>query len=155
MNSKIWDIPEERSGIVPALMLSYHNLPSHLKRCFAYCSIFPKDYEFEEKQLVLLWMAEGLIQSQQEEKEMEELGMEYFRNLLSRSFFQQSSMDKSRFLMHDLISDLAQSVAGDTCFRMEDRVCSGNQENISGKARHSSYLGGLYDGNKKFEDWRM
>ncbi|KAG2671914.1 hypothetical protein I3760_13G015200 [Carya illinoinensis] len=82
---------------------------------------------------------------------MEELGMEYFRNLLSRSFFQQPSMDKSRFVMHDLISDLAQSVAGDTCFRMEDRVCNGKQENILGKARHSAYLGGLYDGTKKFE----
>ncbi|XP_035542031.1 putative disease resistance RPP13-like protein 1 [Juglans regia] len=54
LNSKIWDIPEERSGIAPALMLSYHNLPSHLKRCFAYCSILSKDYEFEEKQVVLL-----------------------------------------------------------------------------------------------------
>ncbi|KAG7942132.1 hypothetical protein I3843_16G084500 [Carya illinoinensis] len=152
LKNKIWDIPEERSGIAPALMLSYHNLPSHLKRCFAYCSILPKDYEFKEKEVVLLWMAEGLIQPRQVEDEMEDLGSEYFHNLLARSFFQQSGFDKSRFLMHDLINDLAQSVAGETCFRMEYEVGGsqhGNRPII--KARHSSYLGSQYDVAKKFE----
>ena len=151
LNSKIWDIPEERSGIVPALMLSYHHLPSHLKRCFAYCSIIPKDYEFEEKQLVLLWMAEGLIQLQEGRKQPEDLGSEYFRNLLSRSFFQQSSKDNSRFLMHDLINDLAQWVAGDICFRMGDKLECNNKGKFPKKARHSAYLGGRFDGTKRFE----
>ncbi|KAM4081786.1 hypothetical protein ACJW30_11G118700 [Castanea mollissima] len=130
---------EDRSGIVPALMLSYYHLPSHLKRCFAYCSILPKDYEFEEQQLVLLWMAE------------EDLGCEYFRNLLSRSFFQQSSKDKSWFLMHDLINDLAQWVAGDICFRMGDKLEVNNIGKFSKQVRHLSYLGGRYDGTKRFE----
>ncbi|XP_040999300.1 putative disease resistance protein At3g14460 isoform X1 [Juglans microcarpa x Juglans regia] len=132
-------------------MLSYHHLPSHLKRCFAYCSILPKDYEFKEKEVVLLWMAEGLIQPLQDEEEMEDLGFEYFRNLLSRSFFQQSRINESQFVMHDLINDLAQSVASDTCFRMEDRVGGNKHENIPIKARHSSYLGSKFDVTKKFE----
>jgi hypothetical protein len=151
LNSKIWDIPEGKSRIVPALLLSYHHLPSHLKRCFAYCSVFPKDYEFEEVQLVLLWMAEGLIQPPEGDKQMEDLGIEYFRNLLSRSFFQQSSTKKSQFVMHDLINDLAQWVAGDICFRMEDRIGSINGRRLPKKSRHSSYLGGQYDSAKKFE----
>ena len=151
LNSKIWEIPEERNGIVPALMLSYYHLPLHLKRCFAYCSILPKDYEFEEQQLVLLWMAEGLIQLKDGRKSPEDLGSEYFRNLLSRSFFQQSSKDKSRFLMHDLINDLAQWVAGDICFRMGDKLEVNNIGKFSKQVRHLSYLGGRYDGTKRFE----
>ncbi|KAG2708533.1 hypothetical protein I3760_05G198300 [Carya illinoinensis] len=151
LKSEIWDIPEKKSGIVPALMLSYYHLPSHLKRCFAYCSILPKDYEFEKKHVVLLWMAEGLIQQGKEEKEMEILGEEYFLDLLARSFFQQSNNNKSRFVMHDLINDLAKSVAGNTCFRMEDRVEGSKQGSIFKKARHVSYLGDECDGFKKFE----
>ncbi|XP_035541616.1 putative disease resistance RPP13-like protein 1 [Juglans regia] len=122
LKNKIWDISMEESGIPSSLMVSYDNLPSHLKRCFAYCSILPKDYKFEEKEVVLLWMAEGLIKPLQDEEEMEDLGSKYFCNLLSRSFFQQSRINESQFVMHDLINDLAQSVAGNTCFRMEDRV---------------------------------
>jgi Leucine-rich repeat (LRR) protein len=151
LKSKIWDLPEVESEIAPALMLSYHHLPSHLKRCFAYCSVLPKDYLFEEKHLVLLWMAEGLLQPQKGKKRMEDLGSEYFHNLLSRSFFQQSFKDESQYLMHDLINDLAQQVAGDICFKMEDRVWDNNGRKPSTKARHSSYLGGRYDGIQKFE----
>jgi hypothetical protein len=139
------------SEIEPALMLSYHNLPFHLKRCFMYCSMLPKDYEFKERQLVLLWIAEGLLQPRDGRKQMEDLGNEYFHNLLSRSFFQQSFKDESRFLMHDLINDLAQWVAGDICFKMEDKIGGDNGRKPSSKARHSSYLGGEYDGIQKFE----
>ncbi|XP_042978096.1 putative disease resistance RPP13-like protein 1 [Carya illinoinensis] len=149
LNSEIWKIGGEE--IVPALMLSYYHLPSHLKRCFAYCSILPKDYEFKEKEVVLLWMAEGWIQPQQKEKEMEDLGSKYFRDLLARSFFQQSNDKKSGFVMHDLINDLAKSVAGNTCFRMEDRVEGSKQGSIFKKARHLTYLGYFHDGFKKFE----
>jgi hypothetical protein len=169
LKSKIWDIPEARSGIVPALMLSYHHLPSHLKRCFMYCSILPEDYEFKEQELILLWMAEGLIQPPEGDKQMEDLGSEYFQDLLSRSFFQQSStkklqhempwwnasnhssMKKPRFVMHDLIKDLAQLVAGDICFRMEDGILGSNGRRLPKKSRHSSYLGGQYNISKNFE----
>ncbi|XP_044499324.1 putative disease resistance protein RGA4 [Mangifera indica] len=62
LESKIWSTSDERDHILPALKLSYHYLPSNLKRCFGYCAIFPQDYEFEEKELALLWIAEGIVQ---------------------------------------------------------------------------------------------
>ncbi|KAL7234403.1 hypothetical protein ACSBR1_017913 [Camellia fascicularis] len=151
LNSKIWDLTEANE-IPLALRLSYHHLPSHLKQCFAYCSILPKDYEFEEMELVFLWMAEGLLQQQNGQKRMEDLGVEYFRELQSRSFFQPSSGgESSKFVMHDLINDLAQSVAGYTCFRLEDKLKAQEQCPKWKSARHSSYMQSKFDAIKKFE----
>uniref|UniRef100_A0A2N9J6G9 NB-ARC domain-containing protein n=1 Tax=Fagus sylvatica TaxID=28930 RepID=A0A2N9J6G9_FAGSY len=133
LNSKIWDMAEKNSDVLPTLRLSYLYLPSHLKRCFAYCSLFPKDYEFEEKELVLLWMAEGLVQETEGNKSMEKLGGEYFGDLHRRSFFQQSSNDESLFVMHDLINDLAEWAAGDLCYRLEDKLGCIKQSEISTK----------------------
>ncbi|MCI00623.1 disease resistance protein, partial [Trifolium medium] len=86
LSSEIWDLPEEVSNIVPALRLSYDHLPSHLKRCFASCSLFPKDYVFEKEQLILIWMAENFLQcpQPQQSKSMLEVGEQYFDDLLSR-----------------------------------------------------------------------
>lgn len=54
LNSKIWDLLEERCDIVRALRVRYHYLSPNLKRCFAYCSLFSKDYEFHEEEETLL-----------------------------------------------------------------------------------------------------
>ncbi|KAL6327644.1 hypothetical protein AAG906_022207 [Vitis piasezkii] len=152
LTSKIWDLPEEKSHILPALKLSYHHLPSHLKRCFAYCSIFPKDYEFNKDELILLWMAEGFLQQTKGENQPEKLGCEYFDDLFSRSFFQQSTQNSSQFLMHDLINDLAQSIAGDICFNLDDELENNKQSTaVSEKARHLSFNRQRYEMMRKFE----
>uniref|UniRef100_F6HVF9 Uncharacterized protein n=1 Tax=Vitis vinifera TaxID=29760 RepID=F6HVF9_VITVI len=54
-----------------------------LARCFAYCSIFPKDYVFEKEKLVLLWMAEGFLDGSKRGETIEEFGSMCFDNLLS------------------------------------------------------------------------
>ncbi|CAL5376366.1 unnamed protein product [Camellia sinensis] len=83
---------------------------------------------------------------------MEDVGGEYFRELLSRSFFQPLSTGKSsKFVMHNLINDLAQVVARDTCFRLEDRLKYQEQCKNIKKARHSSYMRESREGMKKFE----
>ena len=154
-NSKILDLSRTECEILPALQLSYHYLPSYLKRCFAYCAMFPKYYEFDSKTLVLLWMAEGLIQQPNiYNLTMEDLGDGYFRELLSRSFFQSSGKNESRFVMHDLISDLAQVASGGICFCLEDNLESNGQSTISKGTRHSSFIRGKFDVFKKFESFR-
>ncbi|TKY49733.1 putative disease resistance RPP13 protein 1 [Spatholobus suberectus] len=133
LESKIWDFPNDRSNILPALMLSYYYLPSTLKRCFAYCSIFPKSYQFWRKELVRLWMAEDLLPHPKGNENVEELGTEYFDDLTSRSFFIKSS--RKRFVMHDLVVDLAEFVSGGFSFRLE-----GQKNNyLSARTRHLSH----------------
>jgi len=118
LESDIWELPKEHSEIIPALFLSYRYLPSHLKMCFAYCALFPKDYEFVKEELILLWMAQNFLQSPEQIRHPEEVGEEYFNDLLSRSFFQQSSF-VGHFVIHDLLNDLAKYVSMDFCFRLK------------------------------------
>ncbi|KAL7234873.1 hypothetical protein ACSBR1_018357 [Camellia fascicularis] len=121
------------------------------QRCFGYCAIVPKDYEFEEDEIVLLWMAEGLIEHPKGGEQIEDVGRRYFHELVSRSFFQLSRHDNLLFIMHDLINDLAQAVAGDICFRLENNLEGGKKNKISDKARHSSYVASEYEGIRKFK----
>ena len=145
LNSEIWDLPNDQ--ILPALWLSYAFLPPQLKLCFAYCSIFPKDYEFEKENLILLWMAEGFLQQSKSNKTMKKEGEGFFHQLLSRSFFQNSGRHKSYFVMHDLINDLAQAVSGKFCVQLKN----GNIKEISEKLRHLSYFRSEYDCFERFE----
>lgn len=152
LNDKIWSFSNEEDDIIPVLRLSYHYLPSHLKRCFAYCSIL-NNYEFEEMELILLWMAEGLIPHGEENQQIKDLGHEYFQELRCRSLFQQSSGDVSRFFMQDMINNLAQWAAGDVCFRLQSKVNDEQQPKGSKSARHSSYFRGNYDNHKRIEEY--
>ncbi|XVF82346.1 hypothetical protein PTKIN_Ptkin16aG0039300 [Pterospermum kingtungense] len=147
LETDVWNLPQDRSDIMPALWLSYYYLPSRLKQCFAYCSLLPKDYEFDKEEIVLLWMAEGFLDGADTKRRIEDLGREYFEELVARSFFQQSSMDKSKFVLHDLVNDLAQFVGGGKYFRRERH----EEMQHPNHTRHSSYIMDLYDEIKKFE----
>ncbi|CAL5380523.1 unnamed protein product [Camellia sinensis] len=83
LKSDIWDLPEDKNNILPALRLSYHYLSSHLKQCFAFCSTFPKDYGFVKEKLVLFWIALNYVQQTTNNKTLEKIGEEYFHELLS------------------------------------------------------------------------
>nr|CAN74034.1 hypothetical protein VITISV_043862 [Vitis vinifera] len=149
--SKVWNLTDKECDIIPALRLSYYHLSSHLKRCFTYCANFPQDYEFTKQELILLWIAEGLIEQSKDNRKMEDHGDKYFDELLSRSFFQSSSSNRSRFVMHDLVHALAKSIAGDTCLHLDDELWNDLQCPISENTRHSSFIRHFCDIFKKFE----
>ncbi|XP_050263324.1 disease resistance protein RGA2-like isoform X2 [Quercus robur] len=131
------ELTNVNNGILPVLKLSYDHLPSYLKCCFAYCSLFPKDYLIDKLTLIQLWIAQGFIQSQEKNKQLEDIANQYFMDLHWRSFFQEAEEDEGmnmKFKMHDLIHDLAQSVS-----KSEFTLVDSNVNNVNEKVRHLSF----------------
>ncbi|TQE13013.1 hypothetical protein C1H46_001388 [Malus baccata] len=130
-------ISQEENDIFPTLKLSYDVLPSHLKHCFAYCSLFPPDYKISVLRLIRLWVAQGFIKSSDEHKGLEDVAYEYYKELLWRSFFQEEKRDEFGIIrsckMHDLMNELAILVSG-----VGSAVVEPNQKNFHEKVRHVS-----------------
>ncbi|KAJ6365518.1 hypothetical protein OIU76_030322 [Salix suchowensis] len=76
-------------------------------------------------------------------------------NAGGRLLFQQSSMNKSKYVMHALIADLARSVSQEICFNLDDSWKGGfihEQTKLgSAKIRHSAFSCHRYDISKRFE----
>ncbi|XP_049347736.1 putative disease resistance RPP13-like protein 1 [Solanum verrucosum] len=132
LRSEIWELQSCANGILPALMLSYNDLRPQLKRCFAFCAIYPKDYLFCKEQVIHLWIANGLVQQLHSANH-------YFLELRSRSLFEKvresSEWNLGEFLMHDLVNDLAKIASSNLCIRLEEIEASHMLE----QSRHISY----------------
>ncbi|KAK1440629.1 hypothetical protein QVD17_06458 [Tagetes erecta] len=118
LQSEVWDFTGEGSHVLPSLKLSYDNLPSHMRQCFALCSIFPKGHEMDKQLLVELWVAYGFVPSRGD-ADLYDLGEEIFNSLVWRSFLQDVKESIFEGLttckMHDEMHALAQSVMKYEC----------------------------------------
>ncbi|CAL4954207.1 unnamed protein product [Urochloa decumbens] len=105
-----------------ALLWSFEKLDPSLQRCFLYCSLFPKGHKYIIDELVHLWVAEGLVESRNQNRTMEDIGRNYINQLVSVSFFQSvyRRHNGTSYIIHDLLHDLAESLSSEECFRLED-----------------------------------
>nr|XP_048332998.1 putative disease resistance protein RGA1 [Ziziphus jujuba var. spinosa] len=127
-----------QNDILPTLKLSYDNLPSYLKNCFASCQLFPKDYEFDVEMLVSFWMALGFVKQPNSMKSFVDMGHEYLNELFRRSFFQELHEDEfleTKCKMHDLMHDLATLVGGTKCISLQ----ATGKSNFDKSTRHVSF----------------
>jgi leucine-rich repeat protein SHOC2 len=126
LQGDFWKLCEDEESIMPVLKLSYQNLSPQLRQCFAYCSLYPKDWKILKDELIQLWVSQGYFECPGGNKPMEDIGNQFVNIFLMKSFFQDAEIDDCgnicSFKMHDLIHDLAMQVAcNDCCYLDSER----------------------------------
>ncbi len=125
------------------LALSYKYLPSHLKPCFLYLSIFPEDFEIQRKRLVYRWIAEGFIRAR-DGVSIVDVAIKYFNDLINRSLMQPSRVNMEGTIkscrVHDIIRDIMISISREEKFvcRIDDKETCLMEENIHHVAFYNS-----------------
>ncbi|XP_025604403.1 putative disease resistance protein RGA1 isoform X3 [Arachis hypogaea] len=136
-DKEIWNLPQKEDDILPALKLSYDEMPSHLRQCFALLSLYPKNHHFNSFGVASLWGAAGLLPLQSKDKTMVDVAHQYLRDFMARSFLHDVS-DCGTFYffgIHDLVHDLAVYVAKDVC-----QLVNSNTQDISENVLHLSFV---------------
>ncbi|KAJ3672086.1 hypothetical protein LUZ60_006807 [Juncus effusus] len=131
----VMELEEGDNKVYEILKLSYQNLPTKLRSCFRYCSIFPKDHDFDKDELVQMWMAVGLIPQPHTDiakARPEDTGEEYFNALIAKSFLMETLWDTYR--MHDCLHDLACNISKEECWSVKGI----DSNNVPQSIRHLS-----------------
>ncbi|RWR84842.1 disease resistance protein RPM1-like protein [Cinnamomum micranthum f. kanehirae] len=114
------------------LLHSYYDLPYHLKNCFLYFTVFPRDRMIRRAEVIRLWVAEGFVETRRD-LTMEDIAENYLNEFIHRSMIQAVGTESCR--LHDVMRDLAQSIAEEENFCM---LCHGKEGRQDFKARRLS-----------------
>ncbi|KAF7070287.1 hypothetical protein CFC21_075825 [Triticum aestivum] len=131
--------------MIRILSFSYYDLPSPMKTCLLYLSMFPEDSEIMKDQLIWMWIAETFVQSGKANTSLFEVGETYFNELVNRSLIQ-PVYDDYGFVhachVHDSILDLICSLSSEENFVT---IVNGTSDNMSsqGNVRRLSLQNGI------------
>ncbi|CDP20492.1 unnamed protein product [Coffea canephora] len=130
--NKLSNLSGDEDSVMQILRLSFDNLPSPaIKKCFAYCSIFPQDTLMEGGMLIELWMAEGFLHAGLENRTMEEIGEYYLEILLQSSLLEEIRKYGRRrwYKMHDMVHDVSKSIMSKSTRFINSETGSGDNSN--------------------------
>ncbi|TVU13801.1 hypothetical protein EJB05_37229, partial [Eragrostis curvula] len=82
-----WSMGEALLGVLPYLRVSYQHLAPKQRQCFAFCSIFPRNYLFDKDRMVQMWIAHDFIHRDdvKDGMRLEDVGKQCFDELVDRS----------------------------------------------------------------------
>ncbi|XP_060675525.1 putative disease resistance protein RGA3 [Ziziphus jujuba] len=142
LSSRFWELKDEQTKTFAPFFLSYYDLSPRERRCFFYCSIFPKDLILDRDGLIAMWMSQGYLSDSQNP---EEEGEKCFQILTMRFFFQDFEIGFDggivKCKMHDILHDFAQLLARNECSTMRVEVDMEKTKPISvEKIRYSTLV---------------
>ncbi|WVZ05211.1 hypothetical protein V8G54_018557 [Vigna mungo] len=134
---ELWNLKQQKDDILPSLKLSYDQMPSYLRHCFAFFSLYPKDFGFTSAEMANFWATLGLLRSPFGSQKIENIGKAYINELYSRSFLEDFEDFGTiyYFKLHDLVHDLSLYVA-----KEEFLMVNSNSRNIPEQVRHISVV---------------
>ncbi|KAJ3690304.1 hypothetical protein LUZ61_019468 [Rhynchospora tenuis] len=140
------------------LSSSYDGLPYHLKSCMLYLSVFHEHYEIRRTRIIRRWMADGYVMRDLN-KTAEEVGEDYFDDLIGRSLIQPSEMttnvsdDINRCKIHDMMYELIRNKS------MEENVMSllekKTLKTMTDKVRHLVVAGEQSKGDSVLKELKL
>ncbi|XP_052150594.1 disease resistance protein PIK6-NP-like [Oryza glaberrima] len=120
-------------GMNKILLFSYYDLPTHLKACLLYLSIFPEDYVIASDKLVWRWMSEGLIVGEMGQN-LEQAGQIYFNELINRSMIEPVGVRYDGKVLacrvHDMVLDMIISLSAQENFVT---ILHGHEDKFAGE----------------------
>uniref|UniRef100_A0A0A9B2J8 AAA+ ATPase domain-containing protein n=1 Tax=Arundo donax TaxID=35708 RepID=A0A0A9B2J8_ARUDO len=150
-NHFAWSIAGiDDDDINKAVYLSYEELTSQLKQCFVLCSLFPKGELIRSRVMVQLWIAEGYVHTNISSKLLEDLGLEYYEELISRNLLEpdKGSYGHSACTMHDVVRSFAQYITKD------EGVPLGEGQNVKSTVSTSKLRHLSISNDVEWDDWQ-
>ncbi|XP_057530026.1 putative disease resistance protein RGA3 [Amaranthus tricolor] len=111
------ELDQQYDKVLQLLKLSYDKLPSHLKPCFAYMSLFVKNIILTDDAVFNMWTALGLLPVRNREEDIDHWRYSFIQELVSKSVLQESIVHFNgvsiQCQLHDLFHDVAKKILGE------------------------------------------
>ncbi|CAL4905785.1 unnamed protein product [Urochloa decumbens] len=133
-------------GMREILLLSYYDLPHHLKTCLLYLSMFPEDCRIDRDELKWRWVAEGFI-AELRGQTVDQVAENYFNELVNRSLILPVGImydaRANACRVHDMVLELILSLSVEENFAsiVEGQCYNGGGHTIRRLSVQSEHVG--------------
>ncbi|XP_044485062.1 disease resistance protein SUMM2-like [Mangifera indica] len=107
LSKSIQSVSGMERNVLRQLQFSYDRLKSKkLQHCFLYCALYPEDFKIPKEELIVYWIAEGLVDERDSMHATNDAGYSILNRLVNNCLLE--IVDRGRCVkMHDLVRDMA------------------------------------------------